>query len=71
MAILTTKFQIDTFRLCTLKAGLKLEIVGMKKRGKSCYAILKELGFYGTKKQVLEQVELTLSKILPEKVNPA
>ena len=47
MSMLTTPDQINTFRLCTLRRGIKLEQVGMKlSRGKSCLAIAKaELGF--------------------------
>jgi len=47
MTMLTTPAQINTFRLCTLRRGIKLEQVGMKlSRGKSCLAIAKaELGF--------------------------
>lgn len=47
MTMLTTPTQINTFRLCTLRRGIKLEQVGMKlSRGKSCLAIAKaELGF--------------------------
>jgi len=43
-------------RLIVLKHGLRLEVLGMKRRGKSCYSIIKkEFGFKGNKKSVLEQ----------------
>lgn len=52
MSMLTTPAQINTFRLCTLRRGIKLEQMGMKmSRGKSCLAIAKaELGFNRTAK---------------------
>lgn len=50
---------IPLVRLVTLKAGLKLEIVGMRvSRGPTCYSILKkQYGLKGTRQRVLEQVE--------------
>lgn len=50
---------IPLMRLATLKAGLKLEIVGMRvSRGSTCYSILKnQYGLKGNRQRVLEQVE--------------
>ena len=57
MTALTTPEQIDLFRLCTLRTGLRMETTGMQmSRGKSCYAILKADGYKGTKAQILTQV---------------
>lgn len=51
------KHAVDTYRLLALKAALKLEIHGMKRRGPSVYSIVqKELGFKGTRTQVLAQL---------------
>ena len=53
---LTTPEQIDRFRLATLRSALKLEMKGMTRRGKSAYAILKEMGYKGTREKVLEKL---------------
>ena len=45
-------------RLLTLKAALRLEIAGMKRRGRSAYSIIKsEYGLKGNKKNVLSQIQ--------------
>lgn len=44
-------------RLITLKHALKLEVLGMKRRGRSVYSIVKqEFGFKGSKQKVLDQL---------------
>ena len=49
---------ISLFRLITLKHALKLETLGMKKKGKSAYAVVKEeLNLKGSKQKVYEQLE--------------
>lgn len=63
MTILDTPDQIARFRLATLRAALKLEILGMKRsRGPSAYAILKKEGFAGTRADILEQINKLLEK---------
>ena len=58
MITLNTPEQIDMFRFLSLKSALKLECLGMKRRGQSAYAIVKaEYGLKGNKKSVLEQME--------------
>lgn len=58
MIILDTPEQIDMARFLMLRSALKLECLGMKRRGQSAYAIVKaEYGFKGNKKSVLEQME--------------
>ena len=54
-----TPEKIQFFRLLALKSALKIEIkTGMRKRGRSAYAIIKgEFGFKGNKKRVLQQFE--------------
>ena len=65
MVMLTTPKQIDFARLATLKAGLKLEMVGMHRHGRSCYSILKEeLNLKGSKKKVFDQVQAMVDKEL-------
>ena len=53
-----TPEQIDMFRFLSLRSALKLECLGMSRRGQSAYSIIKaEYGFTGNKKSVLEQME--------------
>tara|TARA_B110001454_G_scaffold19408_1_gene18175 strand:- start:812 stop:1051 length:240 start_codon:yes stop_codon:yes gene_type:complete len=54
-----TPEKIQFFRLLALKCALKVEIkTGMRRRGRSSYAIIKEeFGFTGGKKKVLQQFE--------------
>ena len=54
-----TPEKIQFFRMLALKSALKLEIkTGMRRRGRSAYAIIKEeFGFTGGKKKVLQQFE--------------
>ena len=64
MIVLETPEQIAMFRLLSLRSALKLECLGMKRRGRSAYAIVKaELGFKGNKKSVLEQLEQKIEDI--------
>lgn len=54
--MINTPKGIEFFRLMALRSGLKLEIKGMKKRGKSCYQIIKdEFGLKGNKINVYNQ----------------
>ena len=62
MTILDTPDQIARYRLATLRAALKLEIAGMKRRGPSAYAILKKEGFAGTRADILEQINKQLEQ---------
>ena len=50
--------EIQAFRMRALRGALKLEILGMKRKGRSVYSIVKEeFGFKGNKQKVLEQLE--------------
>ena len=61
--MIDTPNEIELFRLCALKGALKLEILGMSRRGRSAYSIIKEeLGLKGNKKRVLEQLEAEIIK---------
>ena len=56
--ITLTGEQIPKARLVALRHGLKLEILGMKKKGRSAYSIMKkEYGYKGSRKDVLSQLE--------------
>lgn len=47
---------IDRYRLKTLLSALKLETLGMKRRGKSVYSIIKqEFNLKGNKQKVYDQ----------------
>ena len=57
-----TPEQIDAFRLRALRGALKLEILGMRRGGRSVYSIVKEeFGFKGNKQKVLEQLEAKIN----------
>jgi succinylarginine dihydrolase len=56
MTILTGS-QIEGARLLTLRQMLRLEIAGMSKsRGPTAYSTLRTLGFKGSRKKVLAQL---------------
>ena len=58
MIALDTPEQIEMYRLLSLRSALKLECLGMKRRGQSVYSIVKaEYGLKGNKKSVLKQLE--------------
>ena len=55
--------QVDHARLLTLRTALKLEIQGLKSRGRYAYTIIKEeLGIKGSRASVLEQVNEHLNQ---------
>jgi len=56
MSSIKTPEQINMFHQRTLLKGLELELIGMKRRGRSCYAIVKqEYGLKGNKQSVYDQ----------------
>ena len=60
---ITGAASMQLFRLIVIEQGLKLETYGLKRRGRSCYAIArKELGLTGSRASVLVQ----LRKIINE-----
>jgi hypothetical protein len=68
-AVLSTAGQIDAYRLLTLRQMLKLEIKGLKRRGRSAYAILKDMGYTGTRQQVLQQLDKYREQVLQLEAN--
>jgi hypothetical protein len=57
MITITGKENIAMARACALKGALKLEVMGMSRRGQSAYSIVKqEFGFKGSKQKVLDQL---------------
>jgi len=54
--VITEPNKILLFRMHALRSGLKLEIKGMRRSGRSFYAIIKkEWGLKGSRESVLEQ----------------
>ena len=63
MQSFNTPEQIDAFRVRALRGALKLEVLGMRRGGRSVYSIVKEeFGFKGNKKKVLEQLEAMIKE---------
>ena len=58
MSVISGKENITLFRLLTLRTALKLEIQGMRKHGRSAYAIIKQdFGLKGSRQKVYEQFD--------------
>jgi hypothetical protein len=58
MATVLTGEAITTYRLKVLASALKLECMGMQRRGPSAYSLVKrELNLKGSKQSVLNQLE--------------
>jgi len=64
MAVLDDTTQIEAYRILTLRQMLKLEIKGIKRSGRSAYAILKDMGYTGTRQQVLDQLDQYREQVL-------
>jgi len=63
--VIDTPEGIGNFRMCALKGALKLECLGMGRRGPSAYSICKrEFGLKGSKQKVLEQMEAMVKEAL-------
>ncbi len=53
---ITNPNHIQLYQMVVQKQALKLEIYGMKTRGRSAYVLIKEMyGLKGSKQRVLEQ----------------
>jgi hypothetical protein len=64
MSALTTPDQIQAFRMLTLLSGLKLEVRGLRKTGRSCYQIVKqEFGLKGNRRQVLDAFQELINEL--------
>ena len=62
--------QIDMARLLTLRAMLKLEMKGMtRSRAPSAYSMLKQMGYKGSREQILEQLDAARADILSLHLN--
>jgi hypothetical protein len=68
--MLTTPEEISAARLITLRGALKLELLGMKRRGRSAYSIIKEeFGLTGNKQRVYDQFDNIVKDITGENDN--
>ena len=62
--IINNPNHIELYRMMVQKQALKLEIYGMKTRGRSAYALIKEIyKLKGSKQKVLEQFTLLIENI--------
>ena len=60
----------ELFQMIVQKHALKLEIYGMKRRGRSAYALIKEMyGLKGSKLKVLDQVNQMIHSIKKGEIN--
>ena len=56
MQVIEGKENIDLYRMAVLEKALKLELIGLKGRGRSAYAVIKsEFGLKGNKQKVYDQ----------------
>jgi hypothetical protein len=63
IAMLHEQEQIAMYRLLTLRQMLKLEMKGLKRRGRSAYSIIKEeLGLKGSRETVFKELSTILGK---------
>ena len=62
--IINNPNHIELYRMMVQKQALKLEIYGMKTRGRSAYALIKEIyKLKGSKQKVLEKFTLLIENI--------
>jgi len=59
-----TGSEIDVFRILALHKALKLELLGMTRRGRSAYSIVKtEFGLKGNKQKVYDQLTEIVERV--------
>ena len=57
-----TGTDIDLFRMSVLEKALRLELLGMKGRGRSAYSVIKsEFGLKGNRQSVYDQFKVSVS----------
>ena len=70
--IADTPYKIELYALLSLRAALRMEVAGLKGRGKSAYAIAKqELGIKGSRQKVLDQVNQMIQSMKDEQQGEA
>ena len=61
--VINTPEGINMARLLVLRSGLKLEIQGLHRHGRSIYSICKsEFGFKGSRERVLDQLNVLIEQ---------
>jgi hypothetical protein len=69
MSVITNPDHIAQMRILTLRQALRLEMLGMKRRGgQSAYAILKAEGYKGTRQAIFDQLTEQRAEWLGESV---
>ena len=57
MNVIDTPEGIEFYQLCARRGALRMELVGMKRRGRTAYSLCKEIyGLKGTRERVLAQM---------------
>ena len=70
MTVIDTREGIDFVQLAARRGALRLEIAGMRRRGRSAYSICKsEYGLKGSRESVLEQMTALVEKAIAEQEN--
>lgn len=71
MQVYDSPAQIEMFRMRALRGALKLEILGMRRKGRSAYSLVKEeFKFKGNKVKVLKQLEVKIEEtIIADAIN--
>lgn len=64
--VIDTPDKIEAARLLTLRQRLKLELKGMKFRGRATSSILREMGFKGSRESMLEQLDEIRNQLIGE-----
>lgn len=63
-SIIATGSGIDVFQLLARRGALRLELAGMKRRGRSAYSICKEVyGLKGSREAVLDQMNALVAAV--------
>ncbi len=59
--------RMEFVQLCHRRAALKLEIVGLKRRGRTCYSICKEVyNLKGSRESVLAQLRTMIEEAIAD-----
>lgn len=68
MTVIDTPEGINYVQLVARKGALRLEMLGMRRRGRSAYSIIKsEYGLKGSRESVLAQMDTLIEKALAER----
>ena len=62
--MINTPEGIQLYKMCSMYAGLKMEIKGLKSRGRSAYVLIKEqYNLKGSRASVLQQFEQLIREV--------